>query len=426
MRIRNFILTVFLLCGIQASLAESMPTDSIAVISGTVTDGNSRRKLAGTTLTVPGSNIATVTNADGYFSFKIPYRLLGKGIKAERIGYASALVSGTKLNGIDKNISIRLRPLAKILNEVMVYGADPRELIESALLKIPQNYSSTQNMFSAFYRETVQKGKRYIGVSEAIANVLKKPYRNCYIAGDRVQVTKGRRLMSQRNSDTIAVKIVGGPTMPIGLDIVKNEDYLFSIPELDNYEFKTERMSSIDGRNQIVVSFKPKVKLPYALHKGIVFIDVDNLAISRTEFSLDMSDKSKATRAILYKKPAGLRFNPQEMSFVVTYKYQNGISYLNYISAKTRFKCDWKRHLFSSGYTVLAEMVMVDREDNSDYSISRKDAFGARDIFYDMVDSFGYKEFWKDYNIIEPTESLEKAVIRLKNSQQVIMTSNFD
>lgn len=57
---------------------------------------------------------------------------------------------------------------------------------------------------------------------------------------------------------------------------------------------------------------------------------------------------------------------------------------------------------------------MVDRDDNPVSSISRKDAFGKRDIFSDMVENFNDSDFWKDYNIIEPTESLEKAVVKLR------------
>lgn len=105
------------------------------------------------------------------------------------------------------------------------------------------------------------------------------------------------------------------------------------------------------------------------------------------------------------------------MEFVVTYKFRDGVSYLNYIRSKTRFKCDWKRRLFSSGYTACAEMVMVDRDENPAEGIARKEAFRERDIFSDKVDDFADSDFWKDYNIIEPTESLEKAVAKLRKSR---------
>lgn len=413
MKVRNLILIFLILSGVQFCLAESQPTDSLVVISGTIKEKAHKKKLAEVSLSIPGSNIATITNDDGFFSVKVPHERIKDGIRAEHMGYKTIIINPQNLIGKENEV-IWMEPSVTILAEVTVYGAEPRSLIESAIKKIPQNYPASHNLFSAFYRETIQKGKRYIGVSEAIVNVSKKPYRIRHIAGDRVQIVKGRRLMSQKNSDTIAVKIVGGPTLPVILDFVKNPDILFSLSELDYYDFKMEPIALIDDRPQFVVSFKPRVKVDYALNIGKVYIDRETQTFTRAEFSLDVSDKEKATRAVLYKKPRGLHFNPQEVEFIVTYKFQDGISYLDYIRTKTRFKCDWKRRLFSSGYTAYAEMVMVDREENPLSSISRKDAFGTGEIFYDMVDNFNDADFWNDYNIIEPTESLEKAVLKLK------------
>lgn len=418
MNLRKIAFTLFLVFGLQICLADVQPADSLVVITGVVREFSHKKKLAGTNLSVPGSNIATISNADGYFSIKIPHELLGRGIKAEHLGYMPEIIDSATLVSSSAGLTIRLQPVAKMLGEVTVYGAEPRSLVERALKKIPDNYSASQNMFSSFYRETVRKGKRYIGVSEAIIDVLKKPYKSRQILGDRVRVVKGRRLVSQRPSDTLAVKIIGGPTLPVVLDVVKNPDVLFSLPELDYYSFKMESPAMIDRRPQYVVSFRPRVKLDYALHKGKIYIDRDNLSFTRLEFSLDMSDKDKATQAILYKKPRGLHFNPQGIDFIVTYKYIDGTSYLNYISTRTRFKCDWKRRLFSSGYTVSAEVVMVDRDDNPATSISRKEAFGRNEVFYDMVESFSDSDFWKDYNIIKPTESLEKAVVKLVKARK--------
>lgn len=413
MKFRNLILMLLLLSGIGVCLADNQPTDSLVVISGTIKEKVHKKKLADVSLSVPGSNIATITNADGFFSIKVPRKRIKEGIRAEHIGYKTIIINPQNLIGKEDYV-VWMEPPVMKLDEVTVYGAEPRSLIESAINKIPQNYSASQNLFSAFYRETIQKGKRYIGVSEAIVNVSKKPYRIRHIKGDRVQIVKGRRLMSQKSSDTIAVKIVGGPALPVVLDVVKNPDVLLNLSELDYYDFKMEPMALIDDRQQFVVSFRPKVKIDYALHIGKVYIDRETQSFTRAEFSLDVSDKEKATKAILYKKPRGLHFKPQEIEFVVTYKFQDGISYLNYIRTKTRFKCDWKRRLFSSGYAAYAEIVMVDREENPLSSISRKDAFDTREIFYDMVDNFSDADFWNDYNIIEPTESLEKAVLKLR------------
>ena len=45
--------------------------------------------------------------------------------------------------------------------------------------------------------------------------------------------------------------------------------------------------------------------------------------------------------------------------------------------------------------------------------ISGRESFDQRDAFFDKVDYFRDPTFWQDYNIIEPSESLDKAVHRL-------------
>jgi len=134
--------------------------------------------------------------------------------------------------------------------------------------------------------------------------------------------------------------------------------------------------------------------------------------------NLDMQNKSKATTAILYKKPLGLRFKPQELSYLVTYKDVDGKTYLNYIRNTIRFKCDWKRKLFSTSYTVASEMVVTDRKEGVLENIPNKEAFSLNQIFYDKVDEYWNPDFWGNYNIIEPTESLESAVNKLKKQQK--------
>ncbi len=388
---------------------------SLKSISGIAKDRSTKKKLENVSISIPGTNIATVTNEDGKFLIKLPDNIEMPSLKADLIGYATSYLSAEEIAKSDKEITIMLSPLSNTLKEVTVYGGQPRPLIENAMEKIPQNYSDSSSLFTAFYRETIQKGKRFIGISEAMTKIYKKSYKTRTIDSDRVKVIKGRKLLSQKSSDTLAVKILGGPTLPVILDVVKNENALFNKNELDYYDFKMEKIAFVDDRPQYVIEFSPKkVILPYPLSKGTVMIDCESLAFTRADFEMDMSDKNKATSSILRKKPAGLKFKPQEASYIVTYKLQDGKSYLNYISSKTRFKCDWKRRLFSSGYTARAEMVMVDRQDNSNEKISRKEAVKRNYILDDTVESFNDPDFWKDYNIIEPTESLDKAVYKLK------------
>ena len=411
MHIQKLILLSFI---ISLCFQNILASEDIITISGKVKNNKSKKNIENVSLTVPSTNISTVTNADGSFSIKVPQSQVKNGLKAEQIGYQSLFINWQDLNKDKNNLTIFLEPIGKILKEVVVLGGDPRKIVEQALKKIPENYSDNDNVFSGFYRETVQKGNRFISISEAMVDVLKKPYRHRNTNGDKVSIAKGRTLLSPRPSDTLAVKLAGGPLMPVFLDVVKNGDHLFTIDEMDYFDFKMEKAVMIDDRMHYTINFKPTTKLSYPLHGGTFYIDGESLAISRVEFELDMSDKNKVTRSILQKKPSGLHFKPQEVSGIVTYKLIDGKSYINYLESKIRFKCDWKKRLFSSGYTTVSEMVMVDRDDSPAKKLKFDDNFKRGKIFSDIAENFWEENFWKEYNIIEPTESLEKAVTKLK------------
>ena len=413
----NKIIWLLILFLLPCSLSLKAEDVNVWEITGIVKNSKNKKVLENVSVSLNGTNIGTVTNAEGFFSLKVPSDKIANGIKAELIGFQSITLPLPKNENDLKNIFINLSPSGKVLKEVLVLGGDPRELVTEALRKIPKNYSEEDNLFQAFYRETVKKGNRFISISEAMVDVLKKPYRIRNNNGERIGIHRGRTLLSPRPSDTLSVKLMGGPYMPIMLDAVKNEDHLFTIDEIEYFEFEMLPAATIENRPHYAISFTPRVSLSYPLNKGTLFIDAESLAISRAEFQLEMKDKSKVTQSILQKKPSGLKFQPQEVSGIVTYKTINGKSYINYISSTMRFKCDWKKRLFSSGYTSKAEMVMVDREENPGENLKIEDPFTKRKIFSDIVNNYWEEDYWKDYNIIEPTESLEKAVEKLKKSK---------
>ena len=387
------------------------------IVNGVVKDKESRKELANVNVSVIGSNVGTITNADGEFSLKLSQTDAGKGLVISHVGYLNVRLSGDELDTEKKRLTIWMIPHTLTLKDVNVFGGAPRVLVEKAIQQIPKSYSDKNQMFSAFYRETIQKGSRYIGISEAVMDVYKSDYKNRSVYLDRVQLQKGRRLASQKKKDTLAVKIAGGPNMPVYLDLAKNEEELLSFDMLPCYRFDMGIPVSIDNRMQYVVHFQPMVKLEIALYKGTLYIDQESLAFTRAEFELDLSDKEKATKSILRKKPAGLRFKPQRISYLVSYRFQEGKPHLNYIRNEIRFKCDWKKRLFSSSFTTTSEMVMVDRIEQPEERIKSKDAFKQRDVFYDVVEEYWNEDFWQDYNIIEPTESLESAVKKLKKQK---------
>lgn len=385
------------------------------IVSGTVKDKQTKKKLEYVNISVPGTNVGTITNSDGEFTIKVQESLQAKVVEISHIGYYNYRISLTGNDMVDENVMLTQN--ANVLEEVVVRAHDPRMLVEEAMNRIGKNYSEKPTLLTGFYRETAQKGKRYINISEAIIDVYKTPYDED-ASRDRVQIFKGRALLSQKASDTLIVKLLGGPNLSLYVDIVKNPDILLDKTTLGYFSFRMEESVVMDNRPQYVISFQPQAILPYALHYGKLYIDKESLAFTRAEFNLNMEDRDKATSAILKKKPAGLRFRPVEVSFLVTYKQVNGKSYLNYIRNEVRFKCDWKRRLFSTNYAMVSEMVVTDSKDQAVNAIPYKMSFKSSQSLSDKVSDFRDENFWGSYNIIEPTESLEKAANKLRKQQE--------
>lgn len=405
------IFIVFLALLLSAPVFSQENNNDYITIEGLVRDKESHRKLEFVHVTVPGTPIGTITNNDGEFLLKLKKSDNINKIMFSHIGYKNTPMAVDTVNM--ENINIFLAPASKNLSEVIIRGGDARLIVEEALEMVSKNYAQTGTLQTGFYRETSQKRKRYINISEAVINTYKTSYKNKNILRDRVQVLKGRKILSPKTNDTIAVKLLGGPTLPVFLDIVKNPDILLDPEILPFYKFDIKEIAWLNERPHYVIAFTPQVELPFALYKGLLYIDQEKLSFSRAEFSLDMEDLLKATQAILHKKPFGLRFKPVEVSFLVTYQENNGFLHLNYVRNVIRFKCDWKRRLFSTTYTIVSEMVATDNSVANE-GISYKDSFKKSHSLSDEVNNFEDDDFWGDYNIIEPTESLENAVEKLR------------
>lgn len=386
-------------------------SSSFTIINGVVKDKQTKKKLEQVSVSIPGTGIGTVTNADGVFSLKIADDINATTLAISHIGYFNQRLEIKDHEMQD--VTIFLTPNSTVLQEVIIEGAQPLKLVKDAIARIEQNNSPSANLLTGFYRETIKKKRSYINISEAIINVYKTPYTQS-VDKDRIQVYKGRRLLSPKLNDTLVVKLAGGPNLSIYLDVVKNRDLMLDLSSLPYYRFSMDRSVMINERPHFVVNFEPQVTLPYALFYGKLYIDQKTLTFSRAELHTSMDDRNKVTQAILKKKPYNLRFKPEQISYLITYKEDNGRSYLNYIRTEFDFKCDWKRKLFSTNYSVVSEMVVTDKKERDVASIPYKLTFNEKNSLSDKVTSFYDENFWEDYNIIEPTVSLEAAVNKLK------------
>ena len=402
---RKLFMTMVLLSGVLLGYAQ-------AVINGVVLDRQTGRTLSHVSVTAEGGKEHTVTNDDGRFSLKT--QRIPQYIQLSHIGYKTRRQQIQ--HGQTSNLRIMMAVNTVGLHEVVVTRNDPLEIVKAAMDRIEKNYPQQPELVRCFYRETARRGSRFISVAEAVTDM----YKTGYSRGperDAVAILKGRRLMSMKARDTLGVKIQGGPVMPLMVDIAKNREYVLKAEDFGLYDFSMDMPALIDDRLQYVVSMQPKMHTMYPLMYGKLFIDQETLAFTRAELQLDVSNWRSASDYMLVKKPFGLRFRPKELTVTIVYSTDmQGVTRMSYVRNEMRFNCDWKRRLFASPFTTVSEMVVTDRRQMGE-EVKRpkgRNSFGIRERFYDKVEYFEDPDFWADYNIIEPTESLENAIGKLK------------
>ena len=398
-------------------LAVAGAMDAQTIISGLVKDRQTGRALSRVSISAEGGEPRTVTNDDGRFELKVTRQ--PRYLLLSHLGYKTCRQT-VDVGRTAGELTILMTPTTVQLSEVIISVADPYDIVRSAMQRIEANYPRERELVRCFYRETARRGSRFISIAEAVMDMYKTGY-NAGPQYDAIAILKGRRLMSLKARDTLGVKVQGGPVMPLMADVAKNPDYMLNLECLSQCYMYSEVPQTVDDRLHYVVRIEPHEGTPWPLMGGRLYIDQQSFAISRAELHLDVRDWRKASQYMLVNKPATLRFRPRELTMTLVYHTGNdGITRLSYLRNEMRFNCDWKRRLFASTFTTVSEMVVTDRLDHGD-AVRRprgRDSFGLRERFYDRVEYFNDPDFWADYNIIAPTESLQYAITKLRKTTQ--------
>ena len=379
---------------------------------GTVKDGASGKSLVFATLTLEGTNISTVTNTEGEFLLKIPSTTTSGDVRISFLGYKSKLVSLSQLTQ-DKN-KITLDILVTELAEVNISVPKSAEkLVRETLERRGENYFNDPTLMTAFYRETIKKRKRNVSLSEAVVNIYKTPYNSK--RKDAMKLYKARKSTDYRKLDTIALKLQGGPFNALFVDVMKYPEYIFATEYISDYKFTFDRSTRINDRLIYVINFIQRDDIETPLYRGKLYIDAENKILTSAIYSLNITDKEKASKLFVRKKPKNASVYPTEVAYRVDYREKDGRWYYGYSNVLLEFKINWDKKLFNSVYSMTCEMAVTDWEKNNDVdSPKSKERLKSSIILGDEAIGFSDPDFWGQYNIIEPEKSIESAIKKIQ------------
>lgn len=386
------------------------PDTSYFVVKGSVTDKDSKNPIVFASIYIVGTNIGTISNTEGLFMIKIPKSKMNGKIGVSCLGYKNYEIQIPDLQKSHNEIQLELARY--YIRELTIRKVDPLELIRDARKKIADNYGDSPAMLTAFYRETIKQNRNYVALSEAVFDVYKAPYSR-YVDNDRVKIYKGRKSQDVEKMDTILFRLQGGPYYLFMLDIIKNPQELIDEENFNLYDFVYTGLETVEDRDAYIISFDQKKGISLPLYKGKIYIDVKTLAFSRIEFQLSPEGLEYAPDVMIKKKPIGMKIDIPGANYIVKYRMIDNRWFLSYARTEARFRCKWKRNLFRSTYTTISEMAITDIDPENIVKFKLKETTRATDVFSEQVKDFEDPEFWGEYNIIRPEESIQEATEKL-------------
>lgn len=378
-------------------------------VSGKVQDASNGRALGFASVHLLHTNISNVSNTDGIFVLKYPANTKADTLMISYLGYKSKRIALSDFNG--KELKISLDQSIISLKPITIRPQDALSILKMAFSRVPDNYSSKPMQMTAFYREMIKKGSNYVAINEAVLDISKASYTN--YKADQIGIYKARGNYDEYRIDTLLIKFQGGPNSAIDLDIVKDPFLGVEPMFLDQiYEFKFSEPVTLNDRLFYVIEFDEKVREKDIFFRGRVFIDAESFAIGRAEFAMNVEGREQANTYFVKRKPTSLRMDVISANYLVNFKPIAGQWFFDYSRTEVKFNAKWKRKWFSSNYTIMSEVAVTDILP-IERKIEPQNRIRAKDIFSNKVNDFTDDNFWEDYNIIEPDQSIDKVISRI-------------
>jgi hypothetical protein len=383
-------------------------------IAGKVVEKDTNDPVSWASVSLFGKAIGTISNVDGDFEIKIADSLRVDTVVFSCLGYKQQKFRAETL--IQDNLRVYMQPVPIKLSEVKVTAVDPELVIEKMLGKVSQNYTGAPVIMTSFYREVLKQDKDYINVSEAVMEILKASYEDPN-KEDRVKFIKGRKSPDVRPFQWVDFKIQGGPYYITKLDVIKTMD-TFLDPEFRSYyRYSVEQVIDYNDRDTYVIRFKPKEKVNYPCYEGKLFVDMDSYALVHAEFGLGRVGLKFARKSLIKKKPKNFNVRPLDVNYEVTYRNFDGKWYFNTAKTSVKFRVRSKNDNINSIFHSTSDLLVTDLRKDDGVRYKKNELFSPKDIFTDII--VGYdKDFWGDYNIIQPSEDLRKALKKFYNKSE--------
>ncbi len=403
---------------IVAADAESGgPQEDYFMVRGRILDETTGRPMPYATIAIKGSPAGITTNSDGNFTLRVPGEYVDDYISVSHIGYKSQTLPVRVF--FDNKVDILMRTDYFTIQEVIIRYNDPLFIVRSAIDKKEENYSDKPVYLLNFYREGVMRNNRFINYSEALFQTYKSSYNNQF-QNDQVRLIQSRTISNTDRSDTLILKIRAGIRSALELDFIKNVPGFIDPEFMTDYKYSKADIIHFDGKRVYAVDFEQKEHIKDPLYTGTIYIDVESLAFIGAEFEVHPKYIDKAHNQFMARRNREFRASVEKAAYTVSYKYFDGLFYLNHVRADLDIRYRKRYQLFNRNFLVFVEMVTSKIDAGDAGRFRRRDALSTDKVFMDGEHLYD-PEFWRGYSIITPEKDITDALSRIESSIESVI-----
>lgn len=368
------------------------------VIEGKIVDAETGKPISFASVTIIGTSKGTSANLNGEFTLVASQSV---SLKITCVGYESI-----EINGATGNQMIKLKPIATLLNAVVVFNkpVNPAKIVRKAFANIRLNYVQQPFIQKFFYRHYCKDDSVYGRLIEAFVDVWKNEgyHSTQKLAGEKeeVRVTQLRRSLDKtafaQGHEPISVGNIL-QTDIVAYQTPEKSDHLSFYSDVSNiktdfnsYTFSFEGITTYDGQEVYEISYRYQEDsalttsgqyLRYATAMGSLFITTGSHALVKTE-DVKQFDGNTIRSTAFYRK--------HDRYYYPYHLIREGENHLS----------DNKVHSFHIDLTSIETSMDVNQK------------FIAQDMGKDLLSNVPYDSIFWTNNAVLKTTPLENKIIR--------------
>jgi CubicO group peptidase (beta-lactamase class C family) len=397
-------------------LIAAITTTQAQFLSGTITDDATQHPIPYAHIAIPETGEGTVSDERGHYTLHLIPGTSTRHVKISLIGYRPIQLPVPFHGGI---IDVALHPDTILLQAVEITPIDPRQLIQQALARLPQNHGGKRTL-TCFYRLAARKSDQHIHISEAAFDLHQSPDQEA-----QLNIAKAREVEDVRAFNGVGMAIGTKVSTMKKIDLAANATTLFlSKSGLRKHDFTYEGVVHLGTEEVHEISFDQKPFIKEGLYRGKIFFSTSSLALVHVEYELSprglpyIQAGSAAERAAL--KLLNIQLDVRRQRTAISYRPFGSRWYLDYIIRDETTRVASRRYGFD---------VIVD--ERSEFLVTRIDttrsftAAGSTAGRFLESSADTSHTFWKGYNIMPSSLNYDTlaANIEVRNGYTALKTS---